>query len=166
MDEASYGLSLIATGEKILADPSLRFECTAGELSLVTVELLNNYACIATELGDFEKSYEKFQAALDCYNKSSKRNFKEMREYTLYGGIANSLDGLGRHAEAEELYRKCLELKPDNEEEELNVYEINICRAMQHQKTPEKLQSAGEGLLDYLDRLHAKYGTLEKKDYL
>ena len=158
---------MIQTGEKILADPKLRLECPSNELAFVTVELENNHACIATELGDFETSLEHFKAALNCYNENTGQDvskFEDMREYTLYGGVANSLDGLGRHYEAETYYRRCLQLAPASEE--LSVYEINICRAMLHQQTADKLEEASMGLLGYLRRLKARYGSQDARDYM
>lgn len=166
MDLATYGLELVKTGKEIINDPNLRFSCSAVDLNFVRVELYNSHACLATELGDFKTSLQNFESALEFYNEGTKTGlgrFQTMREYSLYGGIANSLDGLGRYLEAEAMYENCLKISPPGEE--LNVYEINICKAMLHQGTPEKLEQASAGLLDYLERVQAKYGTLDTKEY-
>lgn len=69
---------------------------------------------IATEIGDFAQSLLYFQQALECFQDATAKGYKDsplIREETLYGGIANSLNGLGRDLEAEKMYIKCIDLE-------------------------------------------------------
>lgn len=69
---------------------------------------------IATEIGDFAQSLLYFQQALECFQDATAKGYKDsplIREETLYGGIANSLNGLGRDLEAEKMCIKCIDLE-------------------------------------------------------
>lgn len=153
-------------GEKILnyLNNDQDFDVDASQLSYQTIELEYVYACIATELGDFETSYAKFASALEYYEKSVKKGINQSsksRQCTLYGGIGNSLNGLGRQSESEKAFRKCLKLNPPDIE--FSVYEINICRCLWSQGM---LKEASEGLEKFLERRTKKYGAEDTVDYL
>lgn len=161
------------TGETITKDPQLVDEIDPVDIGYVSIELNYNHACIATELGDFRTSLEKFQAALDVFQRienirgpqtTEMEGQWKIREQSLYGGIANSLDGLGKYEEAEVKYRQCLAIK--TEDDELSPYEVNICRCMLFENTVEKTEKAANLLLDFLERYRAKYGQDESRDYL
>lgn len=67
---------------------------------------------IATEIGDFAQFY--FQQALECFQDATAKGYKDspfIREETLCGGIANSLNDLGRDLEAEKMDIKCIDLE-------------------------------------------------------
>ncbi|KAL8833577.1 MAG: hypothetical protein Q9170_004192 [Blastenia crenularia] len=125
------GLSLIKTGQDILGeDPQMA--PSSGHWSEKVMEAMRlhySHACIGTEVGDFKLSLYHFQHAKSCHEKVTSQGCTgatqtELRNYV--GGIANSLNGLGRHHDAEGYYLKSLELGKPNDIE--SPYEVNICR--------------------------------------
>lgn len=125
------------------------------------------HACFATEIGKFELSLDHFRAGLalleDAVASGYPRTHKELsslREHTLWGGIGNSLNGLGKDDEAEVAYMKALELRDPLDLTEL--YEINLCRSWLFRGLLEK---AAERLLLIIQTREAELGPDDTKDY-
>lgn len=159
-------MEFVRVGETILnyLNDGQGYFVDAAELAYETIELKYVHACIATEFGDFETSHAKFASALECYKDTVNRGINQSprpRLCTLYGGIGNSLNGLGRQEESEKAFRECLKLNPPNIE--FSVYEVNICRCLWSQR---KLDDASEGLERFLARRAAKYGPEDTVDYM
>lgn len=159
-------MEFVRVGENILnyLNGGQGFQVDEAHLAYETIELKYVHACIATEFGDFETSYAEFSSALECYKDTVKRSINRSprpRQCTLYGGIGNSLNGMGRQKEAEKAYRKCLKLNPPDVE--FPVYEINICRCLWAQG---KLNDASKRLKKFLVRRATKYGPEDTVDYL
>jgi tetratricopeptide (TPR) repeat protein len=87
------------------------------------------HACIGTEIGDFELSYAQWQAARGHFDHlvgdgHPEATTEDIEAYL--GGIANSLNGLGRNTEAINTYREAFKYAPKDDVD--SPYEVNICR--------------------------------------
>jgi tetratricopeptide (TPR) repeat protein len=115
-------------------------------------------------VADFADSLAYFQKGMKLserlYTIKPDNNFwfMDMR-YALLGGIANSLNGLGRNEEAEVKYGECLKL---NTVDEFAIYEVNLRRC---QWAMGKLEEASDGLLDFLRRRAERYGVDDTDSY-
>lgn len=108
-------------------------------------------------------SYKHFLMAKDYYDEATKAGISLVKydEYVLWGGIANSLNGLGRDQEAEIIFQKALNLRPALRK--WPAYEINIARCMIAQN---KLEEAEKRLLDFIKRRAEEFGIDDTDDYL
>ncbi|MDO7174054.1 tetratricopeptide repeat protein [Mariniflexile sp. AS56] len=88
-----------------------------------------NNATALNNLGLLFHQKEEYEEAVSCYNKALKVNISD----TYFLNLANTLVHLSRHEEAEENYKKCLEINPDN----LNA-KISLARFYQFNGKPEK----------------------------
>jgi hypothetical protein len=109
------GLSHLAFAQELLGhDPTTcSFDEPWTEKMLESMRLHHLHACIGREIGDFQTSLNKSYQALDYLNRLKAAGQDEPSSRTrrnYLGGIANSLNGLGRDAEAENFYAQALQL--------------------------------------------------------
>lgn len=166
-----HGFHLIETAKNIVnsGSPQTYWE-QGGNFTLELAELEYINACIATEIGDFQQSHTSFVGALEHLDKFTKEEracivpegySTHLRRESFLGGIANSLNGLGRDIEAQDIYHKCLQYKPPNEV--YSLYDINLARSYWAQG---KLESAANRLTSFLEWRAALYGKDDTEDYL
>lgn len=127
------------------------------------IQLHYSYACIATEIGDFSLSHAQFELARTLLNDALRVGYgpKPKLEVNILGGIANSLNGLGRNEEAEKYYLDCLKLgKPNNIR---SAYEVNICRC---RWAAGKFEPAKKRLEELISLREEKYHEDDEVDYL
>jgi hypothetical protein len=125
------------------------------------VELHYAHACIGTEIPDFTMSLDHFQKAQKYYKEMTSLGFPKTNGHALLGGIANSLNGLGRDEEAEPLFLQAIAQKPAKQK--FSAYEVNVSRCMMVQG---KLKEASDRLLDFIRRREEAFGPDDKQDYL
>ena len=145
-----------------MADPASIIVGNERNQRFEAVELHYTHACIATELPDFTMALKHFEKAKQHYDEMINSGLAlDGYEYVLWGGIANSLNGLGRDEEAEPNYRKALELKPATRK--WSSYEVNLARCLFAQG---KLDEAKTRLEDFLKRRTEVFGENDTEDYL
>lgn len=133
------------------------FRIAASEQDLLRAEIDCCYhrACIFTEMGSFDSSIRYFQRGWDLVQRLGSSSpdpgsphpwsVDQMR-YGLCGGIANSLNGLGKNLESLEKYNECLALKPNDNS---TIYEVNRCRC---QLAIGMLDEAHAGLVSFIKK--------------
>ncbi|KAF1955680.1 TPR-like protein [Byssothecium circinans] len=122
------------------------------------------HACITTEIGDFKHSLHHFERAKSCHDQLTAQRHPgltqmELRNYV--GGIANSLNGLGRNNEAEGFYLESLKLgTPDDID---SPYEVNICRC---RWAAGRFKEAGDRLCELIELREKTYGKNDTRNYI
>jgi hypothetical protein len=126
------------------------------------IELYYSRACIETEIGHFDASLKYFRRGHEAYQRLGLMNARQpsRMEYALVGGIANSLNGLGRNDESEVEYENCLKLKDENQA--FSIYEVNLCRC---QWSNGKLDEASTGLENFIRRREEKFGIDDTENF-
>ena len=156
-----HSLSLLDTIEEFLSSKNRRqINATESQLAREEIEIYYSHACVETETGRFKTSLDYFQRGYELCQRLASQSTKEL-EFALLGGIANSLNGLGRNTESEEKYQECLRIKDPNEE--FSIYEVNLCRC---QWSGGKLDEASRGLEVFLQRRRGVFGEDDTEDFL
>ncbi|TPX18479.1 uncharacterized protein E0L32_011592 [Thyridium curvatum] len=140
-----------------------------GQIDMIMskLEMTHNYACIASEIGDFSLSLEKFQEEESIYTEAMDTIWKDSAEdhserlANILGGIANSYQGLNDHTRAEEYYARCLEL---GERDDIHCpFEVNICRSQWARGALDVASTRLEKLIQLRER---EYGQKDDKDFI
>jgi tetratricopeptide (TPR) repeat protein len=168
------GLSHVKTGERILEalekDRLLLSAAGSQDLDNILVAkmgIFHSSACIATEIGDFSLSLEMFGKQLDVYKQGFGKNVAhpagdEKKLRRIFGGIANSYQGLGHHLEAEKYYDRCLEEARDQDELH-SPFPVNKCRSQWARGAYDDASTELERLVSLREK---KYGTNDSEDYM
>ena len=127
------------------------------------IEICYSRTCVETEIGDFQKSLEYFERGSHSVQSliQMHENCREDMEGALEGGIANSLNGLGRNDEAKLKYAKAIE--EERKTVEFTVYEITFCRSLW---ANGELEDASERLEAWIERRHERFGKDDTEDFM
>ena len=125
------GLALIKTAQVILGDdpPHAAVSGDWAEKVMEAMRLHRQHACINSEIGNFGLSLSHWEAAKAHYEEltfAGQPGTTEDDIETYLGGIASSLNGLGRHKEAITCYLVAFKHSAPNDVD--SPYEVNICR--------------------------------------
>lgn len=125
------------------------------------VEVCYARACIETEKGDFTLSLKYFRDGYDAWQQLDEmgRAKETGMDFPLVGGIANSLNGLGRNEESVLYFNQCLAMSKDK----YSIYEVNRARCKWHQGD---LKGASEDLEDFLERREKEFGVDDTNNFL
>ncbi|KAJ5414876.1 hypothetical protein N7509_000210 [Penicillium cosmopolitanum] len=165
------GIPLLDTGERILTSQGGHSRLIGdGNATIIeTVQLYYARACIETEVGNFSSSLKYFKLGLHWFDEGTRRGItgiptRLQTEECLYGGIANSLNGLGRQTEAEQVYYKCISLKQPNDTDP--VYDVNLNRCLWSQGS-SRYDEAAKNLLGIIEQREKDFGQPEDtEDYV
>lgn len=123
------------------------------------------HACLHTDLGNFNESLTYFERCLELYNAAPESRKSEcIMAYVIYGGIGNSYNGLRRQVQAEEYYKKSLEVMPEGIMA-FNNYELSICRAL-YDQGPQRFAEASSRVEEIIRRREDAYGPDDHEHYL
>ncbi|KAK2741130.1 hypothetical protein FQN57_005731 [Myotisia sp. PD_48] len=160
------GVVILKTAENVLNQRREGFVLVGSQDSIIseTIQICHTRACIESDIGNFTDSLKYFQLGLDYFNEGKKvglHGFRRQTEKILYGGVVNSLNGLGQDEEAESHYLKCIKLKhPDDPDP---TYEINLNRCLWSQG-PKRYQEASDSLLEIIAERERRFGVEDTKD--
>lgn len=170
------GLSHVKTGERILealekdaALLSVAGSQDADNILTGKLGIFHSSACIATEIGDFSLSLEMFEKQLHVCEQTVRDNVahqaggkKELPMWRIFGGIANSYQGLGHQLKAEEYYDRCSEEAGDRDELH-SPFVVNKCRSQWARGAYAEASAELERLLSLREK---RYGPNDSKDYM
>lgn len=158
-------LALLETAQDLFETKRSRIDADEAAIVREEIDACYSRACVYTETAEFDKSLFFFQRGWDLSEGhddgiSTPWPYAEMH-YALCGGMANSLNGLGRDAESEPKYQDCLELNKNFDV--WPIYEINMRRC---QWMRGKLDEAASGLEDFIRRRTAARGEDDPEGFL
>ncbi|KAK1833470.1 hypothetical protein QBC39DRAFT_346112 [Podospora conica] len=166
------GLIHAKTGERVLEelekDPRLLSPAGSQDAETMYIAkrgIFHSYASIATEIGDFSLSLEMFQKGLAVYEEATRNGVDppdKKGPAGIYGGIANSYQGLGDHLKAETYYAKWFE-SAKSVDELHSPYPVNRCRSLWAR---DEYDAASAELERLISLRETRYGETDTKDHI
>ncbi|EPE09075.1 pfs domain-containing protein [Ophiostoma piceae UAMH 11346] len=164
------GLKHIKIAETLLEEvnrwpPKRQMPFLGKDMLDARMRLAHAHACIATEIGSFGLALQMFTLEKNIVHNADKKGIRlgdPGRHMVIFGGIANSHQGLGNHHEAIRNYELCLNGSP-KEQYFVSPYSVNICRSF---IVLGQIDEAERRLEELVNERELRYGPNDKRDYI